>query len=105
MLEDAVLQYTSMKANLHPQYHQIAVTCSCGASFNTGSTKDHMVVDICSKCHPFFTGEQRFVDKVGRVQKFQAKAAAATGKKAKKDRKTTQSGPTSLTELRASSSK
>lgn len=94
-----------MKANLHPQYHQLNVTCSCGASFTTGSTKDSIVVDICSKCHPFFTGEQRFVDKVGRVQKFQAKTAAATGKKAKKDRKSTQSGPASLTELRASQAK
>ncbi len=94
-----------MKANLHPQYNQLNVTCSCGASFTTGSTSDSIVVDICSKCHPFFTGEQRFVDKVGRVQKYQAKAAAATGKKAKKDRKSTQSGPASLTELRASQAK
>lgn len=100
-----MLQYPSMKANLHPQYNQLNVTCSCGASFTTGSTRDSIVVDICSKCHPFFTGEQRFVDKVGRVQKYQAKAAAATGKKAKKDRKSTQSGPASLTELRASQAK
>jgi len=92
-----------MKANIHPTYHQIDVTCSCGTIFQTGSTKSGIVVDICSKCHPFFTDEQRFVDKVGRVQKFQAKAAAATGKKAKKDRKATQSGPTSLSELRAAS--
>ena len=94
-----------MKANIHPKYHQITVTCSCGASFQTGSTKDSIVVDICSKCHPFFTGEQRFVDKVGRVQKFQAKQAGATGKKAKKDRKSSQTGPASLTELRAASAK
>lgn len=92
-----------MKSNIHPQYHQITVKCSCGASFTTGSTKDAMMVDICSRCHPFFTGEQRFVDKVGRVQKFQAKAAAATGKKTKKDRKSAQTGPTSLSELRAAS--
>ncbi len=94
-----------MKANIHPQYNQITVTCSCGASFVTGSTKTTITTDICSKCHPFFTGEQRFVDKVGRVQKFQAKAAAATGKKKKKDRKTTQAGPATLSELRATQAK
>jgi large subunit ribosomal protein L31 len=92
-----------MKANIHPTYHQIDVTCSCGAVFVTGSTKDSMTVDICAKCHPFFTGEQRFVDKVGRVQKFQTKQANATGKKTKKDRKSAQTGPTSLSELRAAS--
>lgn len=97
-----VLQYTSMKANLHPTYNQVTVTCSCGASFTTGSTSDNIVVDICSKCHPFFTGEQRFVDKVGRVQRFQAKQKSATGKKAKKDRKSSQTGPSTLSELRAS---
>lgn len=94
-----------MKSNLHPSYHQVTVTCSCGASFQTGSTKDTIVVDICSRCHPFFTGEQRFVDKVGRVQKFQAKQKSATGKKAKKDRKSAQSGPATLSELRAAQSK
>lgn len=94
-----------MKANIHPTYHQIDVTCSCGAVFATGSTKDSITVDICAKCHPFFTGEQRFVDKVGRVQKFQAKQASATGKKVKKDRRAGQTGPTSLSELRAASAK
>jgi len=91
-----------MKSNIHPQYNQITVTCSCGATFTTGSTKTAIATDICSKCHPFFTGEQRFVDKVGRVQKFQAKAAAATGKKAKKNRKSVKNGPATLSELRAS---
>lgn len=90
-----------MKANIHPKYHQITVTCSCGASFQTGSTRDSMTVDICAKCHPFFTGEQRFVDQLGRVEKFQAKQKAASGKKAKKDRKGTQSGPKTLTDMRA----
>ena len=93
-----------MKANLHPVYHQITVTCSCGASFTTGSTKDSITTDICSKCHPFFTGEQRFVDKVGRVQRYQAKLASATGKKKKKDRKAS-TGPQTLSELRTSQAK
>ena len=89
-----------MKSNLHPQYNQITVTCSCGAAFQTGSTKNDFAVDICAKCHPFFTGEQRFVDKVGRVQKFQAKQASATGKK-KKERKAIKSGPSNLSDIRA----
>jgi large subunit ribosomal protein L31 len=90
-----------MKSGIHPQYNQITVTCSCGASFLTGSTKPDMTVDICAKCHPFFTGEMRFVDQLGRVEKFQAKQKAATGKKAKKDRKGSQSGPQTLTDIRA----
>ncbi|MBP9670310.1 50S ribosomal protein L31 [Candidatus Woesebacteria bacterium] len=90
-----------MKSGIHPQYNQITVTCSCGATFLTGSTKPDMTVDICAKCHPFFTGEMRFVDQLGRVEKFQAKQKAATGKKAKKDRKGSQSGPQTLTDIRA----
>ena len=91
-----------MKANINPQYNQITVTCSCGASFLTGSTRTDLAVDICAKCHPFFTGEMRFVDQLGRVEKFQAKQKAATGKKAKKDRKGSQTGPQTLTDIRAS---
>lgn len=67
-----------MKANIHPTWHQdTKVTCSCGNTFVTGSTKDAIVVDICSDCHPFFTGEMKFVDVQGRVEKFQAKMAKA----------------------------
>lgn len=91
-----------MKSNIHPKYQQIVVTCSCGAAFNTGSTKSEITVDICAKCHPFFTGEMRFVDQLGRVEKFQAKQKAAQGKKAKKDRKGSQTGPQTLTDIRAS---
>ena len=90
-----------MKSGIHPQYNQITVTCSCGASFLTGSTRTDLAVDICAKCHPFFTGEMRFVDQLGRVEKFQAKQKAATGKKAKKDRKGSQTGPQTLTDIRA----
>ncbi|PIR98890.1 50S ribosomal protein L31 [Candidatus Collierbacteria bacterium CG10_big_fil_rev_8_21_14_0_10_44_9] len=92
-----------MKTAIHPQYNQITVTCSCGSTFLTGSTKPNLDVDICAKCHPFFTGEMRFVDQLGRVEKFRAKQKAATGKKAKKDRKGTQSGPKTLTDIRAAS--
>jgi large subunit ribosomal protein L31 len=94
-----------MKANIHPKYNQITVTCSCGNSFQTGSTRDAITTDICSKCHPFFTGEMRFVDQLGRVEKYKAKQASATGKKAKKDRKGSQSGPQTLTDIRAQAAK
>lgn len=90
-----------MKTGIHPKYNQITVTCSCGAAFVTGSVKPDMAVDICSKCHPFFTGEMRFVDQLGRVEKFQAKQKAASGKKVKKDRKGSQTGPQTLTDIRA----
>lgn len=92
-----------MKATIHPDYHQITVTCSCGASFQTGSTKSAITPDICSKCHPFFTGEMRFVDQLGRVEKYQAKQKAASGKK-KKSRQSAQSGPQTLSDIRAAQS-
>ncbi len=70
-----------MKKNIHPQWnHDCVVTCSCGASFVTGSTQKTLVVDICSKCHPFFTGEMKFVDRQGRVDKFMKKMQQAQAK-------------------------
>lgn len=69
-----------MKAKGHPQYYQATVTCACGNSFTVGSTKPSINVEICAKCHPFFTGEMRFVDTMGRVEKFQHKQAAVAGK-------------------------
>lgn len=68
-----------MKAKIHPTYHQATVTCACGNTFVVGSTKADIRVDICSKCHPFFTGEMKFVDVMGRVEKFQKKQAATAG--------------------------
>ena len=61
-----------MQQNIHPEYHEIKVQCACGASFMSGSTKkgDVIKVDICSKCHPLFTGKQKLVDAGGRVDKF-----------------------------------
>ena len=61
-----------MKPDIHPEYHEATVVCACGATFNTGTTKkgDTIKVDICSKCHPFFTGRQKLVDTGGRVDKF-----------------------------------
>ena len=59
-----------MKEGLHPKYTQTTVRCACGAEIVTGSTKENMRVDICSNCHPFFTGKQKFVDAGGRVDRF-----------------------------------
>jgi large subunit ribosomal protein L31 len=67
-----------MKTTIHPVWHDDAVvTCACGETWTTGSTQKSIVVDICSNCHPFFTGEMRFVDVQGRVEKFKAKQKAA----------------------------
>ncbi len=64
-----------MKADIHPNYHEITVTCSCGSIFNTKSTmaKDALSVEVCSECHPFYTGTQKIVDTAGRIEKFRQK--------------------------------
>lgn len=59
-----------MKPKIHPTYTKAIITCSCGYSFETGSVKASMRIDVCSKCHPYFTGEQRIVDTAGRVERF-----------------------------------
>ena len=61
-----------MKENLHPDYHEVTVVCACGETFKTGSTKkgEEIKIDICNKCHPYFTGAQKIVDAGGRVEKF-----------------------------------
>lgn len=83
-----------MKDGIHPRYIECTVTCGCGNSFKTRSVKAKIAVEICSACHPFYTGQQKFVDTAGRVDKFQqrmaktqaaqAAAAANTSKKKKK---------------------
>ncbi|SMC28170.1 large subunit ribosomal protein L31 [Clostridium acidisoli DSM 12555] len=63
-----------MKEGIHPEYHHdTVVKCACGNTFTTGSTKKELKVDICSNCHPFFTGRQNFVDVGGRVERFRKK--------------------------------
>lgn len=62
-----------MKANIHPEYKEATVSCACGNTFTTGSTKDVLKVEICSECHPFFTGKQKFAERGGRVEKFKKK--------------------------------
>lgn len=59
-----------MKAGIHPDYKQVTVRCACGETFTTGSVADELTVEICSKCHPFFTGKQKLVDTGGRVERF-----------------------------------
>ena len=62
-----------MKDKIHPDYHEVTVSCACGNSFKTRSTAKALQVDICSACHPFYTGKQKFVDTAGRVEKFTRK--------------------------------
>lgn len=59
-----------MKAEIHPQVYDTVITCACGATYPTQSTKKDVQIGICAACHPFFTGEQKFVDTAGRVEKF-----------------------------------
>ena len=62
-----------MKKDIHPKYEETNVTCGCGNTFVTRSTKKNITVEICSACHPFFTGKMKYVDTTGRVEKFQNK--------------------------------
>jgi large subunit ribosomal protein L31 len=72
----------TMKPSIHPEYKEISVTCSCGNSFKTRSTLGHdLHVEVCSNCHPFYTGKQKIVDTAGRVDKFRKKYANAAGAK------------------------
>lgn len=66
-----------MKQGIHPQYVECTVRCTCGNTFKTRSTKSEIVVDLCDKCHPFYTGTQKLVDTGGRVQRFSDKFGAA----------------------------
>lgn len=97
-----------MKAAIHPQWFNDAkVTCACGNAFTVGATKPDIKVEICSKCHPFFTGEMKFVDTQGRVEKFQAKqkvgkeksAILAEKKKKREERATSLRNQKSLKEM------
>ena len=67
-----------MKPEIHPQYKQLSVTCSCGNTFMTGSTyaKDSMTIEVCSQCHPFYTGKQKVLDSAGQIEKFNKRFGA-----------------------------
>ncbi len=65
-----------MKKDIHPKYYkQAKVTCACGNTFTVGSTKEHIETEICSKCHPFYSGKEKIVDTMGRVEKFKKRLA------------------------------
>lgn len=96
-----------MKATIHPKYYETAqVMCACGNTFTTGSTAQVIHVELCSKCHPFFTGEQRFVDTASKIQRFQQKQEKARvyqSKRAQKQEKVKEkeSQPKTLREMLA----
>jgi len=99
-----------MKKSIHPVWHDdTIVTCACGNTHVVGSTKDEIHVEICSKCHPFFTGEMKFVDTLGRVEKFKEKKKFADSqaeklaekKKKKSDREETLRSQKSLKDMLA----
>ncbi|MBI2032260.1 MAG: 50S ribosomal protein L31 [Candidatus Levybacteria bacterium] len=97
-----------MKAQIHPQYFENAqVICVCGNKFTVGSTQEVIHVELCNNCHPFYTGEQKFVDSASRIQKFQNKQKTAEeyiSKKIKKQQelKKKEEGPKTLREMLSS---
>jgi large subunit ribosomal protein L31 len=76
-----------MKKGIHPETKLVTVTCACGETFETLSVRDEIKVEICSKCHPFFTGQRKIVDTAGRVEKFMKRAAKAKSEEELKKRK------------------
>ncbi len=74
-----------MKKNTHPEYHKDAkIKCACGNIFTLGSTKEFIEVEVCSKCHPFYTGKEKIIDTMGRVEKFKKKVERSKAFKKKK---------------------
>jgi large subunit ribosomal protein L31 len=67
-----------MKPDIHPNYKLVNITCACGATYTTRSTRDAYAVDICAQCHPFFTGQQKILDTAGRVERFRKKYTDST---------------------------
>jgi large subunit ribosomal protein L31 len=70
-----------MKKDIHPKYEQTTISCACGNKIVTGSTKKDIKIEICSQCHPFFTGKQKLVDTAGRIERFRQKYAKFNTKK------------------------
>ena len=88
-----MLKYAYMKSDIHPKYFNTRAICACGATYEIGSTRENIHIDICSACHPLFTGKQKLLDAEGRVQKFKKKYAGVTprAKKPAKKKKTKKS--------------
>ena len=74
-----------MKKDIHPQYQTVMVLCGCGHTFETRSTVKEIHAEICSRCHPFYTGKQKFIDTAGRIERFQKKYGTSYMKSAKKE--------------------
>ena len=81
-----------MKEGIHPKYHEVEVRCACGNTFKTRSTKPELHLEICSACHPFFTGRQKLVDTEGRVERFTKRFGAQTTEGRKQAEKVRKSG-------------
>ena len=73
--------FQAMKADIHPNYEETTISCACGATYHTRSTRRDIKVGICAACHPFFTGEQKFVDTAGRIEKFSRRYGTAQSRK------------------------
>ncbi len=82
-----------MKQSIHPKYHEVDVRCACGATWKTRSTKPQLHLEICSNCHPFFTGRQKLIDPEGRVERFMKKFGAQTSENLKKAAKVKKETP------------
>lgn len=80
-----MLTFFYMKKEIHPKYEKTIIECSCGSKFTTRSSASHIKLDICSECHPFYTGTQKLIDTAGRVDKFQAKIKKAEEHKKKQE--------------------
>ncbi|MBS1271659.1 MAG: 50S ribosomal protein L31 [Candidatus Marinimicrobia bacterium] len=74
-----------MKKGIHPEYKMVTVTCSCGNTFETRSASGDLKVELCSECHPFFTGKQKMIDSAGRIDKFRARYGEKDDKKKDKE--------------------
>jgi len=72
-----------MKKEIHPEYKETSIKCACGSEVSVGSTKSDLTVEICSQCHPFYTGKQKLVDSAGRIERFKRKYAKFQNKDAK----------------------
>src|SRR5213075_2977839 len=76
--------FPNMKAAIHPEYYETDIVCACGAVYHTRSTRRDIKIGICAACHPFFTGEQKFVDTAGRVEKFTRRYGSTKATRAEK---------------------
>jgi large subunit ribosomal protein L31 len=84
---DGLRRAETMQKDIHPKYFETVVKCGCGNSFTTGGTRPELKVDICSACHPFFTGKLKFIDTAGRIEKFKTKFAQSGYSSLKKGKK------------------